>query len=218
MLSSLVTWIVAVVGQWGYSGILIMMFLESTCFPLPSELVMPPAGYLASAAYRQSAAYVPGREMNLFIAIFIGTLGSCLGALFNYFLARLLGRPLLLKYGKYFFVSEKHFRKGEQFFQAHGEVSTFTGRLVLGVRHFISLPAGVAHMALGRFIFWTGLGSALWCTILTVIGYVLGENWRTIDRYKMPISLAVVVFCALIIGGYVWWHRRRAAARRESKL
>jgi membrane protein DedA with SNARE-associated domain len=216
MLHNIVTWIITTVGAWGYPGIMIMMFLESTCFPLPSELVMPPAGYLASAAYRNSPGYVAGHEMNAILAIVAGTVGSCLGALFNYYLARLLGRPLLLKYGKYFLVSEKHFNKGERFFQTHGEISTFTGRLVLGVRHFISLPAGVAHMALDRFILWTALGSAIWCTILTVIGYVLGENWRAIEHYKIQVSLAVLGFCALIVVGYVWWHRRRTAAGGRS--
>lgn len=212
MLHSIALAIINTVGQWGYLGIVILMLLESTCFPLPSELVMPPAGYLASDAYRKSAGYVPGHEMNIYVAILMGTVGSCLGALLNYYIARLLGRPLLLKYGKYFFVSEKHFRKGEQFFQKHGEVSTFTGRLVLGVRHFISLPAGIAHMPLPRFLLWTALGSALWCTILTVFGYVLGENWQLVERYKVVITVSVFALCAAIVGGYVWLHKRRQRA------
>ena len=209
MLSQVIHWIVGVVGQWGYPGIVIMMFLESSCFPFPSEVVMIPAGYLSSPAYQASAKFVAGHEMNFWVAIFMGIIGSWLGALFNYYLALWLGRPLLLKWGKYLFISEKNFEKGERFFQNHGEIGTFTGRLIPVVRQYISLPAGIARMNLARFLFYTGLGAGIWMTILTVIGYVAGENQALIEKYSHQATISAVAGCAVIIAVYVWVHRRR---------
>jgi len=215
MLHEAIDWIVSVVGQWGYPGIVIMMFLESSCFPFPSEVVMIPAGYLASPAYRTAANYIPGHEMNFWVAIVMGIIGSWLGALFNYYLALWLGRPLLLKWGKYFFISEKNFEKGEAFFRNHGEIGTFTARLVPVVRQYISLPAGIARMNMFRFLLWTGLGAGIWVAILTAIGYVAGQNKDLIDRYSksaMAWALAAVV---AIVAIYVVIHRRRKAAKAQ---
>ena len=209
MLSQLVNWIVGIVGQWGYPGIVIMMFLESSCFPFPSEVVMIPAGYLSSPAYPSSANYIPGHEMNFWVAIFMGIIGSWLGALFNYYLALWLGRPLLLKWGKYLLISEKNFEKGERFFQNHGEIGTFTGRLIPVVRQYISLPAGIARMNLARFLFYTGLGAGIWMVVLTYIGYFAGQNedlWRPMLHKATGWAMAG---CAVIIAVYVWVHWRR---------
>ena len=114
-MEQIIQWVVNTVGQWGYAGIVIMMFLESSCFPFPSEVVMIPAGYLSSPNYIHSEGYVAGHEMNIWVAIAMGIIGSWLGALFNYYLALLLGRPLLLKWGKYLFISEENFEKAERF-------------------------------------------------------------------------------------------------------
>ena len=209
MLSQVIHWIVGVVGQWGYPGIVIMMFLESSCFPFPSEVVMIPAGYLSSPAYQASDKFVPGHEMNFWVAIFMGIIGSWLGALFNYYLALRLGRPLLLKWGKYLFISEKNFEKGERFFQNHGEIGTFTGRLIPVVRQYISLPAGIARMNLARFLFYTGLGAGIWMVVLTYIGYFAGQNedlWRPMLHKATGWAMAG---CAVIIAVYVWVHWRR---------
>lgn len=210
MLSQMVNWIVGIVGQWGYPGIVIMMFLESSCFPFPSEVVMIPAGYLSSPAYLSSAKYVAGHEMSFWVAISMGIIGSWLGALFNYYLALWLGRPLLLKWGKYFFISEKNFEKGERFFQNHGEIGTFTGRLIPVVRQYISLPAGIARMNVARFLFYTGLGAGIWMVILTAIGYIAGENQALIEKYSHQATVGAVAGCAAIIAVYVWVHRRRS--------
>lgn len=208
-LHDVINWIVSVVGQWGYPGIVIMMFLESSCFPFPSEVVMIPAGYLSSPGYLQAANYQPGHEMNFVIVIVMGIIGSWLGALFNYYLAMALGRPLLLKWGRYLFISEKNFAKGETFFQRHGEVGTFTGRLIPVVRQYISLPAGIARMNLARFLFWTGLGAGLWVAILTAIGYVAGQNEELIKRYSHQAIIAAILFCGIVLVGYTIWHKRR---------
>jgi membrane protein DedA with SNARE-associated domain len=138
------TWLVDTISSMGYPGIIILMFIESTFIPLPSELVIPPAGYLISQ-----------NQMSWVGVILSGTFGSLMGALFNYAIAVFFGRPFILRYGKYFGISQKHFTKGEIFFQQHGTISTFIGRLILGVRHYISFPAGLARMHIGKFCcFW----------------------------------------------------------------
>lgn len=207
-----VTWVVGLVGDWGYTGIVIMMFLESSCFPFPSEVVMIPAGYLSSPAYLSSPSYIPGNEMNAWLAIIAGIAGSWLGALFNYYLALWLGRPLLIKWGRYFFISEEKFNKGEAFFKNHGEISTFTARLIPVIRQYISLPAGLARMNMFRFLLWTGLGAGIWVAILTAIGYVAGQNHELIEKYSKSATMWALAGVAILIAGYIWIHKRRKAA------
>jgi membrane protein DedA with SNARE-associated domain len=212
-MEQIIDWIVGIVGQWGYLGIVIMMFLESSCFPFPSEVVMIPAGYLSSPAYLTSAGYVSGHEMNAWVAIFMGIIGSWLGALFNYYLALALGRPLLLKWGKYLLISEQNFEKCEKFFRSHGEISTFTGRLIPVIRQYISLPAGIARMNMAHFLFWTGLGAGIWVTILTAIGYVAGQNRDLIEKYSREATILALIGCVVIVAVYIVVHRRRKAAK-----
>ncbi len=201
MMHEIVDAVVKVVDQLGYAGIVAGMFLESSCFPFPSEVIMIPAGYLAHQG-----------KMNFWLAILSGIVGSWLGALFNYYLALWLGRPLLLKWGKYFFITEKNFEKGEQFFKRHGEIGTFTGRLIPVVRQYVSLPAGLARMNMAHFLFYTGLGAGIWVAVLTWIGYIAGQSedlWRPYLKQAIILALAA---CAVMIGIYVYRHRRRAAA------
>jgi membrane protein DedA with SNARE-associated domain len=191
-------WLVETVGTMGYSGILVLMFIESTFVPLPSELVIPPAGYL-----------IAREQMSWVGVIASGTIGSVLGALFNYAIAVYLGRPFILKYGKYFGVSQKHFVKGEAFFLKHGNISTFIGRLILGVRHYISFPAGLCRMNVGKFCFYTAVGAGMWVCILAYIGYFVGNNKERILEVSRQWSLYVIVGCMLLIGVYIVWHKRR---------
>ena len=172
-MEAIINWFVGVVDRLGYPGIVLGMFLESSCFPFPSEVIMIPAGYLAHEG-----------RMNLWLAVAMGIAGSWLGALFNYYLALWLGRPLLLKWGKYFFIDEEKFEKGERFFQRHGEIGTFTARLIPVVRQYISLPAGLVRMNMARFLFYTGLGAGIWVTVLAWIGYVAGQNQDLIHKYS----------------------------------
>ena len=162
-MGEIVNFIVEIVGALGYFGIFAMMFLESSFFPFPSEVVMIPAGYLAYKG-----------EMNAIIAVLMGILGSLGGALFNYFLAIKFGRIFVLKFGKYFFFSEAAMDKMEAYFNAHGDISTFIGRLIPAVRQYISLPAGLAKMNLAKFCFYTSLGAGIWVVILTILGYYVG--------------------------------------------
>lgn len=167
-MASIIDFIVNIVGQLGYIGIFAMMFLESSFFPFPSEVVMIPAGYLAFNG-----------NMNIYIAIFIGILGSLSGSLFNYVLALKFGRILILRFGRYFFFSEETMNKMEDFFKVHGEISTFVGRLIPVVRQYISLPAGLAKMNLIKFSIYTSLGAGIWVIILTILGYYIGEIFST---------------------------------------
>lgn len=196
----LVNWLLITIGALGYPGIFILMAMESSVIPIPSELVMPPAGYLAQQG-----------QMNMLLVILCGTAGSLAGAYANYFAAHYLGRPLLLKYGRYVWITEKKFAKVERFFRDHGEVSTFVGRLLPVVRHLISLPAGLSGMDHVKFSLYTLAGAGLWVTVLTYIGYFIGMNRELIMRYSHHALLGAVVLSAVIIILYVRRHRKRTA-------
>jgi membrane protein DedA with SNARE-associated domain len=194
----LIMWLVLTIGALGYPGVFLLMVMESSVFPIPSELVIPPAGYLAQQG-----------KMNMAAIILCGTLGSLLGAYANYFVARYLGRPLLLKYGKYVWITEKKFSKVEMFFKNHGEVSTFIGRLLPVVRHLISLPAGLAGMNHIKFSLYTLFGAGLWVTVLSCIGYFIGANRELIIRYSHQALIGAVALSLVITVVYVWNHRRK---------
>jgi membrane protein DedA with SNARE-associated domain len=197
MLHDIVTVIVDLVDQLGYLGIFIMMFLESTFFPFPSEVAMIPAGYLAAKG-----------DMNLILAIVVGTLGSLTGALFNYYLARKYGRKGVLKFGKYFFFTEEKLQRMEKFFVEHGSFSTFVARLIPGVRQLVSLPAGLSKMPLDKFALYTTLGAGLWVIVLALLGYFLGENEALISEYLHQIILATLGLIAIASGIYVFMNKR----------
>ena len=197
-----VEWLVGTIGAMGYPGIFLLMAMESSIIPVPSELVMPPAGYLAQQG-----------KMNAYLAVFWGTVGSLAGAYANYYAAHYLGRPLVLRYGRYVGITENKFAKVERFFLEHGEISTFVGRLFPVVRHLISIPAGLAGMNHLRFSAYTLAGAGIWVAILTAIGYMLGANQDLIMRYSHQALLLVAIASALLVAGYVWRHRRAAAAR-----
>jgi membrane protein DedA with SNARE-associated domain len=191
-LQEIINWLVTTIGALGYPGIFILMALESSVIPIPSELVMPPAGYLAQQGL-----------MNELAAIICGTAGSLMGAYANYLAAHYLGRPLLLKYGKYVWITEEKFSKVERFFRDHGEVSTFVGRLLPVVRHLISLPAGLAGMSHLKFSLYTIAGAGLWVTVLTYIGYFIGMNRELIMRYSHQALLGAICLSAVIIIIYI---------------
>jgi len=197
----MIQWLLDTIGSLGYPGIFILMAMESSVIPVPSELVMPPAGYLAHQG-----------EMNIWVAILCGTVGSLVGAYANYFVSQWLGRPLVLKYGRYVWISEEKFQRVERFFLDHGEISTFIGRLLPVVRHLISIPAGIAGMNHLRFTIYTLAGAAIWCTILAWIGYVIGREQALIMHYSRQAVVGVVIFSVILVAVYVRRHRTR---RRE---
>jgi len=203
MLHDIVNFVVDTVGSLGYIGIFIMMFLESSFFPFPSEVVMIPAGYLAYKG-----------EMNIYIVVFSGIAGSLTGALLNYFLAVKFGRAFLIKYGKYFFIKEETISKMEDFFKSHGHISTFSGRLIPAVRQYISFPAGLARMNLFRFSFYTTLGASIWVVILTLLGYYLGDNEVLVKEYLRYIIVSILI-CLAIIG--FWYYSKIKKCNKVKK-
>ena len=203
-MEEIILWLVKVIGDLGYVGIFILMAMESSLFPIPSELVVPPAGYLASQG-----------QMNIWLVIFFSTLGSLIGALFNYAIAYYLGRPWILRYGKYFLIPPEKFAKVELFFLKHGEISTFTGRLIIVVRHLISLPAGLSKMDLKRFTIFTLAGSFMWVSILAYIGYVVGNNMVLVKSYYKQAVIGLVVIMAIVLAVYIIWQKNRVRIKTK---
>lgn len=203
-MEEIILWLVKVIGDMGYVGILLLMAMESSLFPVPSELVVPPAGYLASQG-----------QMNIWLVIFFSTLGSLIGALFNYAIAYYLGRPWILRYGKYFLIPPEKFAKVESFFLKHGEISTFTGRLIIVVRHLISLPAGLSKMDLKRFTIFTLVGSFIWVSILAYIGYIVGNNMDLVKSYYKQAAIGLVVIMSIVLAVYIVWQKNRVRIEAE---
>lgn len=198
MLSSLVNWLVQTVGSLGYIGIVALMFLESSFFPFPSEVVMPPAGYLAAKG-----------AMSLPLVLLSGVCGSILGALFNYWICATWGRAFFQRWGKYFLISPRVLNKSEDFFRNHGPISTLIGRLVPGVRQLISLPAGVARMPLMPFTVYTALGAGLWCCLLTYAGYIIGDNAALVHEKVTQLTIAALAIAAFGVAIYIWRHCKK---------
>jgi membrane protein DedA with SNARE-associated domain len=198
-MEAIVDWVLGVAGTISYPGIFLLMLLESSFFPFPSEVVMIPAGFLAYQG-----------EMNAYLALIAGTSGSLAGAAFNFYLAKRWGRPLLLKFGKYFFFGPETLNKIDHYFAVHGEISTFNGRLIPGVRQYISLPAGLARMHFGKFILFTGLGAGIWVTILTALGYFLGSREELLRENLHNIVLAALLFVVVSTAIYIMYRRRQA--------
>lgn len=184
----------------GYLGIFFLMLIESSFIPFPSEIVLIPAGYLASKG-----------DMDLSFILLASLLGSLGGALINYFAALYVGRKFLLKYGKYVMISKQTLDKMEEFFKKHGAISTFTGRLIPGIRQLISIPAGLSRMNLKVFMFYTSLGALIWSIILVALGYLIGENQELIKEYLSQIVTITLICVALITAFYIFNHKRKNA-------
>ena len=176
------------------------MLIESSFIPFPSEIVLVPAGYLASKG-----------DMDVSLILLASLMGSIGGALINYFGALYVGRKFLLRYGKYILISEETLDKMEDFFKKHGAISTFTGRLIPGIRQLISVPAGLSRMNLKVFIFYTSLGALIWSIILVALGYIIGENQELIKEYLSQIVTITLVCVALITAMYIYNHKRKNA-------
>ncbi len=210
MLERLVDWLLHTLKDLGYPGIVALMAMESSILPIPSELVMPPAGY-----------WVAKGELNLWLVLACGVLGSILGALANYAVAHLLGRAFVQRFGRYVLLSERSLERSERFFASHGAISTLVGRLLPVIRHLISIPAGIARMPLPQFVTFTGIGALAWCAVLTGIGFFLGrhENVLRSEEVRLYIRRALLVVVPVVALGvtvYVIRHRRRVASRGEA--
>jgi len=198
MIRELAQAIVDLIFDWGYLGIFLLMTIESSFIPFPSEIVLVPAGYLASKG---------DMSIGMIMASALG--GSLLGAFINYYLALTMGRKILAKYGKYFFIKENALDKMDTFFKKHGHISTFTGRLIPGIRQLISIPAGLARMNLVQFSIYTSLGAGLWALILTMLGYFIGENQELINAYLKQIVIVVLAVLVLLGAWYYYYQKSR---------
>lgn len=198
MIRELAADLVDLIFEWGYLGIFLLMTIESSFIPFPSEIVLIPAGYLASKG-----------DMNMGMIMLSALGGSMAGAFINYFLALFLGRKILKKYGKYFFISEDALGKMDRYFQKHGHISTFIGRLVPGIRQLISIPAGLARMNLAVFSTYTALGAGIWALILVMLGYFIGENQELIEGYLKQITIGVLMALVLLASWYIYYQKTK---------
>lgn len=206
MLERFVTWLTDTIFVLGYPGITILMAVESSAIPFPSEVVMPPAGYLVAKG-----------QMSFPLVVLAGVTGSLVGALANYWLARWLD-VWLRRYGRWLLISPASLDQAEAFFRRHGEIGTFIGRLVPVVRQLISIPAGLAGMRMDRFVAYTALGAGIWCFILTYVGYLLGQHEAVlrseeVHRQVRRVLVYLLPSLAVIAAAYaLWYHRRKRAA------
>lgn len=204
MFHEIVSWLAATVSQWGYPGITVLMAIESSFIPFPSEIVIPPAAYLASTG-----------KLDFWLVVLSGTLGSLLGAVINYWLASVLGRPFLEKHGRLLLVNGKSLARADAFFARYGHVSTFIGRLLPVIRQYISLPAGLTRMHFPLFCAATGLGASLWVLVLACVGYWFGKN-EEIMLANLDRITGVSVLCCSVLAMVYWLVKRYRTGRRKS--
>ena len=210
MVERFLLWVVEVIGTLGYTGIVVLMAIESSVIPLPSELVMPPAGYLAATG-----------RMDFALALACGILGGLLGSYANYWIASRVGRWVFVRYGRWVLLTETSLERSERFFRQHGPIAVFTARLFPVARHLISIPAGIARMPLGRFFTYTGAGAGIWAAILMAIGWVIGKEGKALSRdlvsaYSHRAVVILIPAVAILLLAYLLVHRRRRRAALES--
>ena len=200
IIAPVAAWIIAVISASGYLGVALLMAVESACIPLPSEIIMPFAGYLVST----------GRFDLIWVAT-AGAIGCNLGSIVAYEIGKRVGRPFVERYGRYVLMSVHELDRAEYFFRRWGSITVLVCRLLPAVRSFIAFPAGVARMPLLRFHIYTFVGSWPWCFALAWVGMKLGKAWDTDPRLKHVLHSADAVIIAIVLAGVVWfvWHKLR---------
>jgi len=203
MIKELVDWLIEALGAWGWIAVFIFMILESACFPIPSEIVMPFAGYMV---YK----YGMGTH-GLILASMIGTAANLVGSLLAYIVGFKVGKPFVEKYGKYLLIGEKEYARIEGFFKRYGGASVLIGRMLPAVRTVISLPAGIFKMNIRKFTLYTIIGSIPWNLMLTYAGYILGEKWIQLSKQFEYIDVIAVI--VLIIVAIAYLHYVHSSSR-----
>jgi membrane protein DedA with SNARE-associated domain len=196
------TYATSLIEKTGYMSVFILMTMESMVFPVPSEAVMPFAGFLIE----QGTFTFQG-------VLFVSTLGSIFGSLISYYIGYFGGMPFVKKFGKYALLDMEELEATERFFKKRGELTIFICRLIPVVRHLISIPAGTGKMNIWKFSIFTILGAGIWNAFLTYVGYVLKSNWDEVMKYSHIIDIVVVIFLLGIVALYVYRHIKKRAAK-----
>jgi membrane protein DedA with SNARE-associated domain len=213
LIESLTKLITESVHDHGYLAIFVLMVLESACIPIPSEVTMLFGGALANAAF-YSAQDIDLAPLHFGLVGLVGALANLVGSWLAYGVGYAGGRPLVERWGRFVFLREHELDRAEAWFARHGEAAVFVSRLLPVVRTFISLPAGVARMPFGRFTIYTFLGCLPWTFALAGLGYALGGQWATVERYLRPITVVVAVVC---VAAVVWWLVKRSREKRREE-
>ncbi len=200
ILASVSQFIIHVESTLGYGGIVLLMAIESCCIPLPSEVIMPYAGYLCTVG-----------RFNLWLVALAGAVGCVVGSIPAYYLGLYGGRPLILKYGKYILMSRHDLEMADRWFERHGDITVFIARLLPVIRTFIAFPAGVNRMNMQKFIIYTFLGSYPWCFMLAYVGVKVGENLEILKPYFHKFDAVIGL---LLLAGIVFWIWRHVHANR----
>ncbi len=200
VIEQIALWIVQVMDMLGYTGLVFMMALESMIAPVPSEIVMPFAGFLVA----QGRFSIAG-------GIVASSFGTLMGSLIGYYMGKVGGYPLIMRFGRYLLLDREHLDYTVRWFEKRGDITIFVARFIPVVRHLISIPAGVGSMNLAKFSFYTVLGGTMWNTILLVAGMWLKEQWGLIHEYSREIDY-VVLGAILVIG--TWWFVRQIRRKR----
>lgn len=218
MLADFAKWVQGLIADLGYPGLFVLIVLESTMVPIPSLLVMPFAGFLATEAGGKSLG-LDGALFSLPVILVINSAAALTGSLLSYWLGAAGGKPLLLRYGKWVFVRPKDIEKAESYFSRHGGATVLIARFLPVIRHLISIPAGIARMPLPKFLTQTFLGSTIWGGGLMVLGYVLGSQWESVATKLKRVDLIIaglIVLALLALGIRFVVRRRRERARQDA--
>ena len=206
LLLGLTEWIAGVVAALGYPGIFLLMTVEGIITPIPSELILPFAGYLAAQGRFHPA-----------LVILVATIGSTLGSTVAYYIGYYAGRPIISRYGRFVGLGDDDLRWAEDWFRKYGAWGNLIGHAIPGVRSFISFPAGIGRMDIRWNVLFTAMGSAIWNTVLVVAGFVLLERWIVVAETTENVDLYVVVAAMAGIFGYIYWRKRRTRKRAQAR-
>jgi len=199
LIGILAGWIIMIISSLGYGGVILLMGIESACIPLPSEVIMPFAGYLVYTG-----------ELSLWGVALAGAVGCVLGSIPAYYLGAYGGRAMIEKYGRYVLISQQDLHFADRAFEKYGEIIIFIGRLLPVVRTFIAFPAGIARMNMTRFVIYTFSGSFIWCLLLAFAGMKLGEHWETLGVYFHEFHYVIAVVGLVFAIWYVWRHLKHS--------
>jgi membrane protein DedA with SNARE-associated domain len=201
ILKPLVEFITSFIAHLGYAGIFSLMILESALIPIPSEIIMPFSGFLSSTG-----------KLDPFLVTLSGSLGNLIGSLLTYYFGIKAGRQFILRYGKYILFKKEHLEITENLFRRYGDRISFVGRLLPGIRTYVSLPAGIGKSNFTKFIVYTFAGSIVWNSMLTYVGMSLGSSWKNIDKYSIYLDVAAILLVAAFIMWFIYTTKRKSNA------